>query len=332
MPPAVRRMSALLFLRRVRLPLAEKRSNLYRMDFIPEFPDSIPVTLDVAAELERVFRSLPDGVSEFSFAGIYLFRNRYNYRLSSADGVLIILGEKDGERFFITPSALPPQETVSRLLETRDVWKLISPSLAEAEASFFDSLHKERGFAIREDRDNFDYLYHRRELADLPGKAFHKKKNRVNAFIAAHPRITSAPLSPDNAAAAKEVLDDWASRQENPAATDYAAAAEALSLLGNSGLHGFLVFADGAPVAWCLSEFLVQGTVAAVHFEKARIDMPGAFQYINYAFARSLPESVLFINREQDLGDEGMRQAKLTYRPCGFVKKFRIECERERKA
>ena len=54
--------------------------------------------------------------------------------------------------------------------------------------------------------------------------------------------------------------------------------------------------------------------------------MPGAFQYINYAFARSLPESVLFINREQDLGDEGLRQAKLTYRPCGFVKKYTLKC------
>jgi hypothetical protein len=65
--------------------------------------------------------------------------------------------------------------------------------------------------------------------------------------------------------------------------------------------------------------------MSAVHFEKARIDFRGAFQYINYAYAQSLPESVEFVNREQDLGDEGMRQAKMTYRPVGFVKKYRAE-------
>ena len=148
----------------------------------------------------------------------------------------------------------------------------------------------------------------------------------LSFLICAHPLLHSEPLSAANLPQALDVLEDWAAHQENPDETDYRQAKEALSLSGELGLRGFLVFAGDIPAAWCLSEFSAQGTISTVHFEKARSSMPGAFQYINYAFARSLPESVLFINREQDLGDEGLRQAKLTYRPCGFVKKYTLKC------
>ena len=82
---------------------------------------------------------------------------------------------------------------------------------------------------------------------------------------------------------------------------------------------------QGVAVAWCLAELAVQGTTAVVHFEKARTDFRGSYQYINYAFAQSLPEQVVYINREQDLGDEGLRHAKLSYKPEGFVKKYRLD-------
>ena len=62
--------------------------------------------------------------------------------------------------------------------------------------------------------------------------------------------------------------------------------------------------------------------MAVVHFEKARTDFRGSYQYINYAFAQSLPESVEYINREQDLGDSGLRKAKMSYHPEQFIKKY----------
>lgn len=294
---------------------------------IPAFPDFVPVSLESAGELRQVFNRLPDGVSEFSFAGLYLFRARYQYRVSFSGDALVIAGSRNGRSFFILPEQLPAPEVLARLLQDYDGWKLIPPSLLEKNRDFFSELERTQGLFPAEDRDNFDYLYHRRELADLPGKAFHKKKNRVNAFLRAHPLLHSEPLSAANLPQALDVLEDWAAHQENPDETDYRQAKEALSLSGELGLRGFLVFAGDIPAAWCLSEFSAQGTISTVHFEKARSSMPGAFQYINYAFARSLPESVLFINREQDLGDEGLRQAKLTYRPCGFVKKYTLKCK-----
>ena len=78
-------------------------------------------------------------------------------------------------------------------------------------------------------------------------------------------------------------------------------------------------------MAWCLAELAGQGSIAVVHFEKARTDFRGSYQYINYAFAQSLSEQVVYINREQDLGDEGLRHAKMSYKPEGFVKKYRLD-------
>jgi hypothetical protein len=89
-------------------------------------------------------------------------------------------------------------------------------------------------------------------------------------------------------------------------------------------MSGLVLYVDDFPVAWTLGEPLAGGSIMAVHFEKARTEYRGAYQYINYAFAQAMGESVVYINREQDLGDEGLRQAKLTYRPVGFVKKYRV--------
>ena len=290
---------------------------------IPEFPATAPISLEAAEELQGILAPLPDGVSEFTFAGLYLFRGKYNYRLSASGGALLVFGEYNGRKFFVTPAALPPEDVLDRLLEERDEWKLISPSLLKKEEGAFARISA-RGFAVVEDRNNFDYLYSRRELAELPGKAFHRKKNHVNAFIRAHEKIREEALSPENVFAAREVLAAWGEGQADASGTDFKQAEEALDAIGEGapGLFGLLAWADGVPVAYCIAELALQKTMATVHFEKARPDAAGAFQYINRAFARSLSDSVTLINREQDMGDEGLRQAKMTYRPRGFVKKY----------
>ncbi|GHU99931.1 hypothetical protein FACS189483_09680 [Spirochaetia bacterium] len=79
---------------------------------------------------------------------------------------------------------------------------------------------------------------------------------------------------------------------------------------------------EGRPAAYCLGESLARGRMFAVHFEKGIDEYKGIYQYINQAFAASLPGYYTHINREQDLGDEGLRQAKETYRPVGFVRKY----------
>lgn len=291
------------------------------MTSIPAYPEFAPLSLEMAREISPHLVRLPDGVSEFSFAGLYLFRERYGYKASFRKDLLVVSGERDGRRFFITPCCHTGRDTIETLFADHDYWKLISPAFVGANRDWMDAA----GYEIVPDRDNFDYLYLRTDLATLSGKRFHKKKNHINAFERDNPEISVRPLDVSTRADAMGILESWVSHETDPDDTDYAAAREALELMDSFAMSGLVLYSAGVPVAWTLAETVADGRMSAVHFEKARMEYRGAFQYVNYAFAQSLPESVEFVNREQDLGDEGMRQAKMTYRPSGFVEKYRVD-------
>lgn len=290
------------------------------MSLIPAYPEFAPLSLEMAQEISPHMVKLLDGISEFSFAGLYLFRHRYNYRASISGDLLILSGERDGSRFFITPCCSTGKEIVEKLFSDHDYWKLISPAFLEKNSQWM----RDAGYEIQEDRDNFDYLYLRDDLAHLSGKKFHKKKNHVNAFLSSYPSWTIKDLNGETRKDALEVLEAWVLHEEEPQNTDYEAAREVLSLMDHFPMTGQVLYVDGTPIAWTLAETLGDGLISAVHFEKARTEYRGSYQFINYAYARSLPDSIKYINREQDLGDEGMRQAKMTYRPSGFVMKYRV--------
>ncbi|MCL2720562.1 MAG: phosphatidylglycerol lysyltransferase domain-containing protein [Treponema sp.] len=298
---------------------------------VPCYPDFIPLDIQLKDFLHPRLSLTFDGVSEFTFAGLYLFRNRYNYRIcrdvsnNEDDGGFIISGQQPSKdevkkTFFMTPCTAPNQQTLESLFTTHDYWKNISQSVL---SPVKDDLEK-YGLTISEDRDNFDYLYNRSDLAELQGKKYHKKKNHVNNFLNAYPdheqRTMTAALVP----AAFEILDRWKSDslRRNGNEGDYKAAKEALDLYDLFALKGSVFFISGKPAAYCLGESIARGKMFVVHFEKALEEYRGIYQFINQAFAASLPRFFTLINREQDLGNEGLRQAKMTYRPCDFVKKY----------
>jgi len=97
------------------------------MSSIPSFPEFAPISLEMAREISPHLVKLPDGISEFSFAGLYLFRARYGYRVSLMDDHLVVSGELAGKRFFITPCTSTRIETVRGMFVDHDYWKLISP-------------------------------------------------------------------------------------------------------------------------------------------------------------------------------------------------------------
>ena len=300
---------------------------------VPYYPEFIPLDIGLKDVLHPRLSLTSDGVSEFSFAGLYLFRDRYNYRISRAsinssgavseahngkDGGFIISGEIRGKKFFMTPCAAPEWEILEHLFASHDYWKNISETvLAPVKKNL-----EERNIIAAEDRDNFDYLYLREDLAKLSGKKYHKKKNHVNSFLNTYPDHEQRPMNAALVPAAIEVLDRWRENTVLQNDGDYKAAKEALDLFDSLPLKGSVFFVNGKPAAYCLGESIARGRMFAVHFEKAVDEYRGIYQYINNAFALSLPRFFTLINREQDLGDEGLRQAKMTYRPCDFVKKY----------
>ncbi|MCL2833793.1 MAG: phosphatidylglycerol lysyltransferase domain-containing protein [Treponema sp.] len=289
---------------------------------IPNYPEFASLTMDFKNELTQILSRTGDGVSEFSFAGLYLFRDRYRYRICTAGDSLIISGiqppKNPGEperSFFMIPGPSVDYTIIDDLFRTHDFWKNIPDSIAVP----CETQLKEHHITVAEDRDNFDYLYLRSELSELTGKKFHKKRNLVAQFTAAY-TCTGKPFSPEFAAGALEVLQGWEEEKESRA--DYDAALEAIKLSGDIGLSGVIFFIEDKPVAFCLGESMGGGKFYTIQFEKALEEYKGIYQFINQAFAASLSPDILYINREQDLGDEGLRQAKESYRPAGFVRKY----------
>lgn len=291
---------------------------------IPQYPDTAPIDRAMRPLLHPSLADIPDGVSEFTFAGLYLFRRTYQYQLSCLDDQsLLISGTREGKAFAMLPFGLPrSDDQLLDLIDRFDYIKGLSERVAQAEWTRIEQI----GLEVIEDRDNFDYLYQRTDLATLSGRKFHKKRNHINAFVSNH-TFDEYPMGPEHIEDARQILESWQSHQDDRA--DYDAARDALDLFSELELTGHIVYVEGVPGAYALGEPLMAGRACVVHFEKALEEYRGLYQYINKAFAAALPERYELINREQDLGDEGLRQSKMTYRPVGFVRKYRVARSRQ---
>jgi hypothetical protein len=284
---------------------------------IPEYPDSAEVSIDMREVLHPRFKALADGISEFTFANIYLFRQAHNYRISRLDNELFVITGRDNENpFFMLPFGLPDENIIRKLFNSFHTMKATTAEQAEKLTAM--------GYSVSEDMDNFDYLYSREDLVNLTGRKFHKKKNLLNIFIRNN-ECQAKPLLEEYRDDALQILERWNEQQDEP--NDFLAAKEALEKMWPLQLCGGIFYIEGQPVAYCLGEELALGKSFVIHFEKAVLgeDFKGIYQYINQAFASILPEKYKTVNREQDLGDPGLRHAKMSYRPVDFVKKYKAK-------
>jgi hypothetical protein len=281
---------------------------------MPDYPEFADVSIAQRSVFHPRFQRLAEGISELTFAGIFLFRDTHRYQISRIDDDLYVIAGGDAAPFFMLPFGLPGPDILRALFERFATLKCATAAQADRLASI--------GYRVWEDRDNFDYLYRREDLVRLSGRRLHKKKNMVNLFLREHTGL-ARPLLDEYVGDALQILEQWKAQQRSPG--DYAAAREALERMEELQLCGGIFYVDERPIAFSLGEELAAGRAFVIHFEKAVLAdrYKGVYQYINQAFAAVLPEKYEWINREQDLGDAGLRQAKESYKPAGFVRKYR---------
>lgn len=183
-------------------------------------------------------------------------------------------------------------------------------------------------FYFQPDRDSFDYIYSIDALAELKGKKLQRKRNHCNRFRLLHPGCTTAPITEENTPAVLAMLDKWYAHQQetNPTASfrlEQTAITKALRCRKALEMEGLLLMDKGQIIAMTMGSRLNSDTFD-VHFEKALDGYDGAYAMINREFARHLKEKypeVKWLNREDDLGLEGLRKAKLSYYPDRLVEK-----------
>lgn len=183
-------------------------------------------------------------------------------------------------------------------------------------------------FDIKFRRDLFDYVYEIDKLADLKGRKYHKKRNHYNNFCKRMPDFYVEPVSSKNIEMAKEFVTKWyADRLAESPENDYHGEQFALQKCYENyerlGMESLLLCHDGNILAFTMGSRISPNTFD-VHFEKARWDVEGAYTAINSEFAkyiRSKYPEVEFLNREEDMGLEGLRKAKESYFPHHLVEK-----------
>jgi len=288
---------------------------------IPFYPGSRPLDIGDKELLDGHFLRLQPQVSELTFAGLYLFRTAHSYRLSMIGDSLVIFGAGyDGQEYCLPPLGGDIPTALSVLFSA-------GVPLYGADETFASSFLADEALDVTEDRDSFDYLYLRDDLATLPTNRFHKKKNRIKYFSVRHLHEVEL-LSPQHRDGCLALLNEWgrAAKAEGKRSfkLELDATAEALVSMDLLGLEGVVVTVAGEVKAFAVGERLNRET-AVCHFEKADPFMEGISQLVNREFCRLLFTDCIYVNREQDLGEPGLRNAKLSYHPVELVKKFRVQ-------
>lgn len=286
-----------------------------------------PITWRDRALYEEYF---PDGTThgcEFSFANLYLW-GRQN--LAVMDGHVVLFSHFDRRSVYPYPvgkgDKRPVLDAIIADARARGISCRLTGLCAEAREEV-ERLYPDL-FSFHCDEGTFDYVYDIHDLADLAGKKYHAKRNHVARFWEACPDAVAELLDESNCEAARAMVAAWYEKKqaENPSG-DYHLEQEAIEKAfrhrEDIGMEGLLLRRGDEVLAVTMGNRFGADTID-VNFEKARTDVPGAYAAINQAFARYLREKypeIRYLDREEDMGIEGLRRAKRSYYPHHRIEK-----------
>ncbi len=269
--------------------------------------------------------------SERAFSTLYLYRTAHNLKLLSMtekehpeERYLGFVGMTyDNKRIF-----MPLEEKM--LLNTK--FSPLSPMLAhELGIEEIYPLQEKtarhlslQGFKISYNIDDGDYLMSRKLLAEYPGRSLDGRRNLVHQFLHSG-EVSIQKLSDRTRDDALHILTEWNTFHENDSSLvhEKIASREGVIEQKTLGIEGWIVYLDNIPQALCYGELLTE-SVYLIHCAKAISNtVKGALPYLHQEIAKQLPESIIYINWEQDLGLEGLRKSKLAYEPASFACKWR---------
>ncbi len=256
--------------------------------------------------------------SLFSFGSNFIWGSQYHTVVGRVgDRYIVSAGEKQPS--FLFPAGKGPiAPAVEEMLLYADalgvpfrMHGILEQARAELEAAFPDR------FIFTPDRNSFDYIYERESLATLAGKKLHAKRNHINQFLQSD--WSFEPITADNRAECLEMNAAWC--LQNGCAEDHSkqkercAVERAFAHYDALGFSGGLLRQNGRVVAFTVGEPLCSDTYV-IHFEKAFAEVRGAYPAINNLFVKQCLTDYRYINREEDMGIEGLRRAKLSYQPA----------------
>jgi len=284
----------------------------------PLYPQFSPVGPQDQDLLKRYLDGHPAGVCEMNFPNILIWKDSERPRYTILNGNLCILLEPTFESAYFLPPA-----GGNEVEKTIEVCLSHAPRLSRLPEEFVRKYGAP--FRVEEDRDNFDYVYLTEELAELKGKKFDGKRNRIKKFESSFGHAYD-DLRKEHTDDCRRLLYQWFEEKGNGdpyMKAEKDAILEALVRFEGLGLKGGVVIVNGRVEAFTIGTPLT-GDTAVIQIEIANPAFPGLAQWINREFIRREWSAFRFINREQDMGVAGLRKAKLSYQPDHLVKKYNL--------
>ncbi|QAT16318.1 hypothetical protein BU251_00465 [Candidatus Velamenicoccus archaeovorus] len=292
---------------------------------IPFFPRLRPLRRDDKALLDRLFIAYPLTISEYTFTNLFAWRTSYDFCLSRLGETVLIVSRRR-ERLDIFDPLCPAAEkrkVVEQCLGSSAGAPVVFVRLPEETAV---PLQASGRFAVKEERDHFDYLYRTSDLIGLKGAAYDGKRNFIKRF-----KETCAfefiEMKREDVESCLSFQEEWCLAKDCQRTEGLAHEREAVEeILGNFeglGVRGAMIRVGGKVEAVTIGEALNPRTFV-IHIEKANDVCTGIYQAINQMFCAAAAAGFDFVNREQDLGVPGLRQAKESYKPCAMVKKYTL--------
>lgn len=258
---------------------------------------------------------------EYSFTNLCLWGRQ---RATFLGGYLVLFSLFDRKAVYPFPAGSgdvkPVLDSIMQDARTRGIPCCIT-GLNRENMDLLEQLYPGK-FTFQCDRGSYDYVYNIDDLADLKGRKYQKKRNHVNKFRSLYPDWRTEVMTADHLPAVREMTRQWyeARQKMDPTGSyqlEQLALQRAFDHYEALGLDGMVLMVEDRIVAFTMASSLSTDTID-VHFEKALEDIDGAYAAINQAFAQYLRNKyphIRYLDREEDMGLEGLRKAKLSYYP-----------------
>lgn len=290
--------------------------------------DFKPIDISMKQMVEHYTAKWKLECSEYTFSNLLMWGCGGNIMLAEDEQALYILLHWGNERFMFAPLTVEPDsEYYQTALDKAAEYmrsNCIPPVFKGISGPIKAAFERCTGYELTEDRNNSDYVYTMESLRDLAGKKLHAKRNHIHQFMAQYgERYEYVKITGDMMGECVDVYNEWLS-EKSPDETDNMEPCAIKTLLmhmGTLGIRGGGIRIDGKLAAFTLGQRM-DDNMAVVHIEKADNEIMGLYTVINNQFVQHELTDVKFINREEDMGMEGLRKAKLSYYPAYMIDKF----------
>ena len=278
-------------------------------------------------DFDRLLKKSSCPSLEYNFTTFFLWQDQFNMEFAIFEDVLYIRAGKEAKSYLFPCGSGDIDKALGLLLED----KISFHSLSSENKKYLEKKFPDR-FVFTETRNDNDYIYTSESLRTLSGKKLSSKRNHINRFISENPDWTYEKITPTNLPEVRQMHKKWCENaafdQKNGLEDETVAVKKALDNFCELNLVGGLIRTKGEVVAFSIGDELSKDTFL-VHIEKAFTHIPGSYQIINREFVINNCEGYEYVNREDDAGDEGLRKAKLSYKPFKLVTKYKAK-EKER--